>query len=71
MKGQIRSGKPLLRMWLSRRRLRQWEEDYGIREPIECIFEEGDFEQGKFTLLMVDEGQFPPIYKTKNEFAGL
>jgi hypothetical protein len=52
-------------------RVRQWEKDYNIRLPVECIFEEGDFEQGKFTSLMVDEGEPTPIYKKKNDFAGL
>jgi hypothetical protein len=38
-------------------RVRRWEQDYAIRPPAEIIFEEGDFEQGKFTKLMVDEGE--------------
>ena len=52
-------------------RLRRWEQDYAIRPPAEVIFEVGDFEQGKFTRLMVDEGEDPPIYKKKGDFAGL
>ena len=52
-------------------RVRQWEEKFAIRPPVECIFESGDFEQGKFTELMVDEGQDCPIYKKKADFAGL
>jgi hypothetical protein len=52
-------------------RVRRWEQDYGIRTPTEIIFEEGDFEQGKFTQLMIDEGQDLPIYKKKRDFAGL
>lgn len=51
--------------------VRKWEKEFDISEPVECIFEEGDFEQGKFTQLMVDEGQGVPIYKKKREFAGL
>lgn len=52
-------------------RLRRWEQDYAIRLPAEIIFEVGDFEQGKFTTLMVDEGEEIPIYKKKEDFAGL
>lgn len=52
-------------------RVRKWEKTFSIVTPVECIFEEGDFEQGKFTNLMVDEGMDPPIYKKKNDRAGL
>lgn len=52
-------------------RLHQWEKQFAIRPPAEYIFETGDFEQGKFTQLMVDEGEDPPIYKKKGDFAGL
>jgi hypothetical protein len=52
-------------------RLHQWEKQFAIQQPAEYIFELGDFEQGQFTHLMVDEGQSPPIYKKKAEFAGL
>jgi hypothetical protein len=31
----------------------------------------GIFEQGKFTKLLVDERQVVPIYKAKDDFAGL
>lgn len=48
-----------------------WEEQFGVVSPAECIFEEGDFEQGKFTELMVSEGLPVPIYKKKNDYAGL
>ncbi len=51
--------------------VREWEERFDVPEPVECIFEEGDFEQGKFTTLMVDEGMALPIYKKKADFAGL
>lgn len=51
-------------------RLRRWEKEFGI-PPTEIIFESGDCEQGKLTHLMVDEGDNPPIYKNKNDFAGL
>jgi len=51
--------------------LHQWESKFAASEPVEFIFEEGDFEQGKFTELMVDEGQTLPIYKKKRDFAGL
>ncbi len=52
-------------------RIRKWEKYFGVEEPVECIFEEGDFEQGKFSRLMVDEGMDLPIYKKKVDFAGL
>jgi hypothetical protein len=52
-------------------RVHQWDEQFDSPEPVECIFEEGDFEQGKFTSLMIDEGMNPPIYKKKIDFAGL
>ena len=51
--------------------LHNWEREFDISEPVEYIFEEGDFEQGKFTELMVDEGWPKPIYKKKKDFAGL
>jgi hypothetical protein len=50
-------------------KVREWEASFGVPQPIECVFENGDFEQGKFTELMVDEGMNPPIYK--KDFAGL
>jgi hypothetical protein len=52
-------------------KLHQWEKTFAIAEPAEYIFEYGDFGQGKFTDLMIDEGQAIPIYKHKNEFLGL
>lgn len=52
-------------------RVHKWEQTFSVIEPVECIFEEGDFEQGKFTDLMVDEGWDKPIYKKKNDYAGL
>jgi len=52
-------------------KLHQWENQFMIGEPAEYIFESGDFEQGKFTQLMIDEGQQVPIYKPKKEFCGL
>jgi len=51
--------------------VRKWERLFDVPEPVECIFEAGDFEQGKFTRLMVEEGSPPPIYKDKKDFAGL
>ena len=51
--------------------VRKWEQLFDVPEPIECIFEAGDFEQGKFTKLMIDEGSQSPIYKDKKDFAGL
>jgi hypothetical protein len=51
-------------------RVQQWGKSYGVRERPELIFEAGDFEQGKFTQLMVDEGEPLPVYKKKKEFAG-
>jgi len=52
-------------------KLHQWEQLFAIGESAEYIFEAGDFEQGKFTKLMIDEGQAVPIYKAKDDFAGL
>ncbi len=52
-------------------RIARWEKDFDVQIPVECIFEEGDFEQGKFTELMVADGAEVPIYKKKNDFAGL
>jgi hypothetical protein len=52
-------------------KLRNWERDYAIRPPVECVFEQGDFGQGKFTRVMADEGELLPIYKKKTDFPGL
>lgn len=52
-------------------RIHKWEQEFEIEERVECVFEAGDFEQGKFTDLMIDEGMAPPIYKNKEDFAGL
>jgi hypothetical protein len=52
-------------------RMHQWELQFGIEQPVECICENGDFGQGKFTHLMVDEGMDAPIYRNKKDFAGL
>jgi hypothetical protein len=52
-------------------KLHQWEEKLQITEPVEYIFERGDFGQGEFSKLMVDEGENLPIYKNKNDFLGL
>ena len=52
-------------------RLKKWEHEFEVDDPVEYIFEQGDFEQGKFTDLMIDEGMSPPIYKRKEDFAGL
>jgi len=51
--------------------IHNWEREFDIAEPVEYVFEEGDFEQGKFTELMIDEGWPLPIYKKKQDFAGL
>jgi hypothetical protein len=53
------------------RQLQKWEEFLSVAEHAEYIFEAGDFEQGKFTSLMIDEGQAVPIYKNKADFVGL
>ena len=52
-------------------RIRQWEREFDVQEPVELIFEDGDLGQGKFTDLMVAEGNDPPIYRNKKDFAGL
>ncbi|HET6842756.1 MAG TPA: hypothetical protein VFK06_13915 [Candidatus Angelobacter sp.] len=41
----------------------KWAEDHGIKE-LECIFEDGDFGQGKFLHVMREEGR-PIIPKTE------
>jgi len=52
-------------------RLKKWEGEFAIDSPVEYIFEQGDFEQGKFTDLMIDEGMAAPLYKRKEDSAGL
>ena len=52
-------------------KLEEWERYCDIHEHVEPIFEEGDFEQGKFTDLMTSEGNELPIYKKKKDIAGL
>ena len=52
-------------------KLHQWETLFELGEAAEYVFEAGDFEQGKFTELMVDEGQVVPLYQKKTEFSGL
>lgn len=48
----------------------EWQTKFQV-QGVEYIFEEGDFEQGKFTELMTTEGLPIPIYKKKKDFAGL
>jgi hypothetical protein len=52
-------------------RVRQWEKQFEIPEPVEMIFEEGDLGQCEFSQIMAGEGSLAPIYKKKNEFIGL
>jgi uncharacterized protein DUF3800 len=52
-------------------RIDRWRHEHTILEPVECIFEDGDFERGKFIDLMRIEGMPAPIFKGKNEFPGL
>jgi len=52
-------------------RIHKWEKEFEIEEPVELIFEEGDFGQGQFSDLIVSEGMSPPMYKRKEDFAGL
>ena len=49
----------------------EWEDQFNVHDPVECIFEEGDFEQGRLTDLIVSEGGTIPIYKKKAAYAGL
>jgi hypothetical protein len=51
--------------------VRKWQHALQIPQPVECIFEKGDFGQGKFIDLMRDEGANDPIFKNKAEYAGL
>jgi hypothetical protein len=48
-----------------------WQKDFGIEFPIECIFEDGDFGRGKFMDLMRVERMPSPVFKDKADFAGL
>jgi hypothetical protein len=48
-----------------------WQSNFDIKQPVETIFEEGDFGQGEFSNLMVSEGMEKPIFKKKKDFAGL
>jgi hypothetical protein len=52
-------------------KVHKWEEYFGISEPVQCIFELGDLEQAKFTELMRSEGSEAPIYRRKEDYAGL
>jgi hypothetical protein len=52
-------------------RIEQWRVEHGIADHIECIFEDGDFERGKFIDLMRIEGMSAPIFKDKKDFPGL
>jgi hypothetical protein len=51
-------------------RVDRWRHEHTIEEPVECIFEDGDFERGKFIDLMRIEGMPAPIFKGKNDFPG-
>jgi len=52
--------------------LNSWQIEHGLKDlKIELIFEKGDLGQGEFTALMAVEGMELPIYKSKNDFAGL
>jgi hypothetical protein len=52
-------------------RIDRWRHEHGITEPVECIFEDGDFERGKFIDLMRIEEMPAPIFKDKKDFPGL
>jgi hypothetical protein len=52
-------------------RLNEWQTKYIGGAPIETIFEDGDFERGKFIDLMRVEGLPAPIFKDKKDFPGL
>lgn len=51
--------------------IHEWEQQFDIKDPVEFIFEGGDFDQEKFTALMVKEGFGVPNYKPKDKYAGL
>jgi hypothetical protein len=51
--------------------VQNWQKDFGIEHPIECIFEDGDFGKGKFIDLMRVERMPAPIFKDKCDFPGL
>lgn len=52
-------------------RVRQWEQYFAVNDSVECVFESGDFEQGRLAELMSEEGKGPPIFKKKSDFPGL
>ncbi len=52
-------------------KVHKWETEFGVGESVECIFEEGDLEQDKFTQLMRAESLPSPIYRKKEDYAGL
>jgi hypothetical protein len=51
--------------------LHEWEVFVDIAEPVDCIFESGDFEQGRLTSLLEEEHHPAPIYRKKEELLGL
>jgi hypothetical protein len=51
--------------------VRSWERFFHVGESVECVFESGDFGQGEFSKLMVDEGHDSPVFRKKKDFAGL
>lgn len=52
-------------------RIDEWRQCHGIEGTVECIFEDGDFERGRFIDLMRAEGMPAPIFKGKKDFPGL
>ena len=49
----------------------EWQKEFGLEFPIECVFEDGDFGRGKFIDLMRVERMSAPIFKDKIDFPGL
>lgn len=52
-------------------RIDKWRHEHSIHGPVECIFEDGDFERGKFIDLMRIDGMPAPIFRDKKDFPGL
>ncbi len=51
--------------------VRKWEKAFQIPQPVECIFDKGDFGNGQYSHLMREEGENDPIFRNSEEYAGL
>jgi len=51
--------------------VRKWEKAFQIPQPVEFIFDKGDFGNGKYSHMMREEGENDPIFRNSEEYAGL